>query len=197
MTLGTEHEPWRTARRRQAGELLRDAPRSSYDVASVLGMDRSNARRMLSALRDAGAVTERADRPDGHAQYELSPEQEAELLRAIDAAQPLGRLLPGQALVTVSVRDGQESVFADALRASAVTAGVVWAGRLQGTGAEYTLVFDRDAGALASLRVSTAMEALGLPTRRALVEEVLGPEELRRYAGAIRRSRRDVLRDRA
>jgi hypothetical protein len=115
---------WRTAARRAIGAQLLDAAKAAYQVAADLGEDPGNTARALKRLRDEGAVTCAAG-PDGPARFDLAPGQRELLLNAIEEAQPHGTLVTGQQVLTVSVEDGREGVFADVLRATARTGEVV------------------------------------------------------------------------
>jgi DNA-binding transcriptional ArsR family regulator len=196
MDLADEYQPWHTARRREVGEHLRECPKSVYEVASVLGGDRSNTRRLLQQLRDAGGVVERPDGPDGRTQYGLAEGQEERLLVAIDAAQPRGQFANGQQLLIVAVDASRQAEFAAALRSADATAGLVWAARVEGADAQYALMFDKDLGSLASLRTAELLRARGLTVTRMIVEEVMPAEGLRRHAAAVRRVSKEAMQRR-
>lgn len=178
---------WSTATRRAIGAQLIDAAKAAYQVAADLGEDPSNTARSLKRLRDEGAVTCAAG-PDGPPLFNLAPGQRVSLLNAISDAQPRGSLIAGQQVLIVSIEDGREGVFADVLRAAARTGEVVWAARIDGAG-QYLIVFDRKAEVFATLRLAEALTDAGLLARRIVIEAIIGPDELRRKAAALRLQR--------
>jgi len=179
---------WSTAARRAIGAQLVDAPKAAYQIAADLGEDPSNTSRSLKRLREEGVLTCAAGQ-DGSPRFELAPGQRELLLSAIAEAQPPGMLIAGQQALVLTVDDGQEGVFADVLRPSSLTGEVVWAARIDGA-AQYLIVFDREAEIFATLRLAEAFEKSGLAARRIVVEAILGPEQLRRKAHALRLHRR-------
>lgn len=177
-------DPWRTRARRQVGAQLLDGSRTAYEVSASTGLDRSNAGRLLRALRDENAVIEEAP-ASGQARYALAEGSAQTLLDAISGAQPAGQLVAGQRIVSASVTPDLIGAFADALRARATTASVVWAAVAEGS-SQYLLVFDRDAAALDSRKVVRRLEASGVRCTHVVVEEALPVGAFQRHLASLR-----------
>lgn len=181
---------WASAQHRAVGAQLLDGSQPVYAVASALGGDRGNVKRLLRRMADLDLVCEERPDADGQPRWALAPDQREPLVAAVAADQPVGRLVDGQVLLVAAVPADRQAGFTAALRTSALTAPVVWAARVEGADGQWLLAVDRNASPLASETIVAALAARGVVCTRLVVEDVMSGEALRRHAAALRHTAR-------
>ena len=163
---------------------LSDRSMTMAECARRLGLANSVVRRPLHEMHEAGLLEADADSPSHGTHYWLREDLVDQLEIEVQDSQPAGKVLEGQAVLTVEKIGPLD--LANALIATDLTHCVIWVAEL-GPGGRFFLVLDgKNTSATAHGRLIAAIEGAGGSCNAGQATRIMDAKTWRRLLAAFR-----------